>query len=232
MSRAPEFITLSDAASRAVAGANSRHAALIEDAFDVLVETPGGGVSLTGDSKGRAQAKKAVQAIAERADQGLDIAESDVRVAIGNARSGGAGPGALPVGRRGQVAPKTRPRPTTRRRWPTASWFGLGPAGTGKTFLAGPRRGLLPRGEVDAFIARPPSRRAAAGVSLPATSPRRSTATAPVWEALTDILGAEQLRRRREKGEIEVAPIAFLRGRTLRTPSSSSTRPRTRRGPR
>ena len=38
---------------------------------------------------------------------------------------------------------------------------------------------------------------------------------APVWEALTDILGAEQLRRRREKGEIEVAPIAFMRGRTL-----------------
>ena len=38
---------------------------------------------------------------------------------------------------------------------------------------------------------------------------------APVWEALTDILGGEQLRRRREKGEIEVAPIAFMRGRTL-----------------
>ena len=108
MSRAPEFINLSDAASRAVAGANSRHAALIEDAFDVLVETPGGGVSLTGDSKGRAQAKKAVQAIAERADQGLDIVEADVRVAIGNARSGSPGPGALPVGRRGQVAPKTK----------------------------------------------------------------------------------------------------------------------------
>src|SRR6185437_10475165 len=108
LSRAPEFITLSDAASRAVAGANSRHAALIEDAFDVLVETPGGGVSLTGDAKGRAAAKKAVHAIAERADQGLEIAEADVRVAIGNARSGGAGPGALPVGRRGQVAPKTK----------------------------------------------------------------------------------------------------------------------------
>ena len=38
---------------------------------------------------------------------------------------------------------------------------------------------------------------------------------APVWEALTDILGAEQFRRRREKGEIELAPIAFMRGRTL-----------------
>ena len=37
----------------------------------------------------------------------------------------------------------------------------------------------------------------------------------PVWEALNDILGADQLRRRRDKGEIEVAPIAFMRGRTL-----------------
>ncbi len=38
---------------------------------------------------------------------------------------------------------------------------------------------------------------------------------APVWEALTDIMGADQLRRRRDKGEIEVAPVAFMRGRTL-----------------
>ena len=53
MSRAPEFISLSDAAVRAVAGANSRHAALIEDAFGVLMETPGGGVSLNGDARAR-----------------------------------------------------------------------------------------------------------------------------------------------------------------------------------
>ena len=38
---------------------------------------------------------------------------------------------------------------------------------------------------------------------------------APVWEALTEILGPEQLRRRPDRGEIEVAPIAFMRGRTL-----------------
>ena len=38
---------------------------------------------------------------------------------------------------------------------------------------------------------------------------------APVWEALTDIMGVDQFRRRREKGEIELAPIAFMRGRTL-----------------
>ncbi len=226
MSRAPEFITLSDAASRAVAGAHSRHAALIEDAFDVLVETPGGGVSLTGDSKGRAQAKKAVQAIAERADQGLDIAEADVRVAIGNARTGGTGAGspglgmgALPIGKRGQVAPKTK----TQAEYLAALGkcelvFGVGPAGTGKTFLAVAHgAGLLLRGEVDRLIVSRPAVEAGERLGfLPGDLTEKvDPYMAPVWEALTDILGAEQLRRRREKGEIEVAPIAFLRGRTL-----------------
>jgi phosphate starvation-inducible PhoH-like protein len=219
VSRAPEFINLSDAASRAVAGANSRHAALIEDAFDVLVETPGGGVSLTGDSKGRAQAKRAVQAIAERADQGLDIAEADVRVAIGNARSGGAGPGALPVGRRGQVAPKTKMQAEYLQALAKCELvFGLGPAGTGKTFLAVAHgAGLLLRGEVDRLIVSRPAVEAGERLGfLPGDLTEKvDPYMAPVWEALTDILGAEQLRRRREKGEIEVAPIAFLRGRTL-----------------
>ena len=76
-----------------------------------LIETPGGGVSVSGDARGRGQAKRAIATIASRADDGADVAEADVRVAIGNARSGGegggAGLGALPVGRRGQVAPKT-----------------------------------------------------------------------------------------------------------------------------
>jgi phosphate starvation-inducible PhoH-like protein len=219
LSRAPEFVTLSDAAARAVAGANSRHAALIEDAFNVLVETPGGGVSLTGDSKGRAQAKKAVQAIAERADQGLEIAEADVRVAIGNARSGAAGPGVLPVGRRGQVAPKTATQADYLQALSRCELvFGLGPAGTGKTFLAVAHgAGLLLRGEVDRLIVSRPAVEAGERLGfLPGDLTEKvDPYMAPVWEALTDILGAEQLRRRREKGEIEVAPIAFLRGRTL-----------------
>ena len=225
MSRAPEFIALSDAAVRAVAGANSRHAALIEDAFGVLVETPGGGVSLSGDAKARGQAKKTVQAIADRADQGLEIGEADVRVAIGQARTGGAvgSPGVagspLPVGKRGQVAPKT---PTQAKYLGALSQcdlvFGLGPAGTGKTFLAVVHgAGMLLRGAVDRLIVARPAVEAGERLGfLPGDMNEKvDPYMAPVWEALTDILGAEQLRRRREKGEIEVAPIAFLRGRTL-----------------
>ncbi|HEY0650252.1 PhoH family protein [Phenylobacterium sp.] len=225
MSRAPEFVPLSDEAVRAVAGANSRHAALIEDAFGVLLETPGGGVSLSGDAKARGAAKKAVQAIAARADQGLEIGEADVRVAIGQARSGaapGTGGGAgtpLPIGRRGQVAPKT---PTQAKYLDALNRcdlvFGLGPAGTGKTFLAVAHgAGMLLRGAVDRLIVSRPAVEAGERLGfLPGDMNEKvDPYMAPVWEALTDILGAEQLRRRREKGEIEVAPIAFLRGRTL-----------------
>jgi phosphate starvation-inducible PhoH-like protein len=226
VSRAPEFIALSDAALRAVAGANSRHVALIEDAFGVLVETPGGGVSLSGDARSRGQAKKAVQAIAERADQGLEIAEADVRVAIGQARSGtgpgtGGPPGAtpLPIGRRGQVAPKTPNQAKYLEAFNQCDLvFGLGPAGTGKTFLAVAHgAGMLLRGAVDRLIVARPAVEAGERLGfLPGDMNEKvDPYMAPVWEALTDILGAEQLRRRREKGEIEVAPIAFLRGRTL-----------------
>lgn len=218
MSRAPEFIALSDAAARAVAGANSRHAALIEDAFNVLVETPGGGVALSGDAKGRAGAKRVVQALAERADQGLEIAEADVRVAIGQARSGNGG-SSLPSGRRGQVAPKTPAQARYLEALGACEMvFGLGPAGTGKTFLAVAHgAGLLLRGEVDRLIVSRPAVEAGERLGfLPGDlSEKVDPYMAPVWEALTDILGAEQLRRRRDKGEIEVAPIAFLRGRTL-----------------
>jgi phosphate starvation-inducible protein PhoH and related proteins len=220
LARTPEFIPLSDAAARAVAGANSRHAALIEDAFGVLVETPGGGVSLSGDSKGRGQAKKAVQSIADRADQGLEINEADVRVAIGAARTGQVtGVSGLPVGRRGQVAPKTATQAEYLQALGKCELvLGLGPAGTGKTFLAVAHgAGLLLRGEVDRLIVSRPAVEAGERLGfLPGDMNEKvDPYMAPVWEALTDILGADQLRRRREKGEIEVAPIAFLRGRTL-----------------
>ena len=221
MSRAPEFVALSDAAVRAVAGANSRHAALIEDAFGVLMETPGGGVSLTGDARARAGAKRAVQVIAERADQGLEIAEADVRVAIGQARTGRAGTeaGGLPVGRRGQVAPKTAGQARYLKALSECELvFGLGPAGSGKTFLAVAHgAGLLLRGEVERMVVCRPAVEAGERLGfLPGDlSEKVDPYMAPIWEALTDILGPDQFRRRRDKGEIEVVPLAFMRGRTL-----------------
>jgi phosphate starvation-inducible protein PhoH and related proteins len=216
-----EFLPLSDAALRAVSGPNSRHAALLEDAFHVLVETPGGGVSLSGDAKGRAAAKRAVQAIGVRADTGAEVDEADVRAALVSARNGepAVGGASLPLGRRGAIGAKTAAQARYLEVLATHDLvFGAGPAGTGKTFLAVAHgAGLLLRGEVDRLIVTRPAVEAGERLGfLPGDMNEKvDPYMAPVWEALNDILGADQLRRRRDKGEIEVAPIAFMRGRTL-----------------
>ena len=77
--------------------------------------------------------------------------------------------------------------------------------------------GLLLRGEVDRLVVTRPAVEAGERLGfLPGDlNEKVDPYMAPIWEALTDILGAEQLRRRRDRGEIEVAPIAFMRGRTL-----------------
>jgi phosphate starvation-inducible PhoH-like protein len=216
-----EFVPLSDTALRAVSGPNSRHAALLEDAFHVLIETPGGGVSLSGDAKGRAGAKRAVQSIATRADTGAEVTEADVRVAASGARAGepGVAAGGLPLGRRGAIGAKTAAQARYLELLNSHELvFGAGPAGTGKTFLAVAHgASLLLRGEVDRLIVTRPAVEAGERLGfLPGDMNEKvDPYMAPVWEALSDILGADQLRRRREKGEIEVAPIAFMRGRTL-----------------
>ncbi len=224
MSReAEEFLPYGDAVVRAVAGPHSRHAALIEDGLNVLVETPGGGVRLKGDQRARNAARRVVDLLAERLETGASVEESDVRAAIAAGRDGApparvAGP-ALPLGRRGAVAPKTAAQAAyldaLGRHELT---FGVGPAGTGKTFLAvAYGAGLLLRGEVDRLVITRPAVEAGERLGfLPGDLKEKvDPYLTPIWEALGDLLGREQLERRREKGEIEVAPIAFMRGRTL-----------------
>ncbi len=218
MSRTPsEFLPLPDEALRAVAGPGGRHAALIEDAFRVLLETPGGGVSLNGDAGARRGAKQTIQTLAGRVASRLEVTPADVRLAIDQARSGG--PAANPAARRGAVGAKTAAQARYLDDLGRHDLvFGLGPAGTGKTFLAVAHGAdLLRSGAVERLVVTRPAVEAGERLGfLPGDLTEKvDPYMAPVWEALTTILGAEALRRRRERGEIEVAPIAFMRGRTL-----------------
>ncbi len=222
MSPAAEaFVPLSDDAVRAVSGPHSRHAALIEDAFKVHMETPGGGVRLRGDAKSRDHARRAVDLIARRIETGAGVDESDVRAAISAARTGdGPAQGAaLPLGRRGVIAAKTAAQARYLDALSTCELvFGAGPAGTGKTFIAvAYGASLLMRGEVDRLVVTRPAVEAGERLGfLPGDlNEKVDPYLAPIWEALNDIMGGEAVRRRRERGEIEVAPIAFMRGRTL-----------------
>jgi len=218
LSRGPsEFVPLSEAGVRAASGPSGRHAALIEDAFHVLIETPGGGVSLNGEAKARRFAKQAIETIAARADAGLEVGPGDVRVAVDQARRGGGA--AHPISRRGVVAAKTAAQGAYLELLARSDLtFALGPAGTGKTFLAVAHgAGMLLSGEVDRLVITRPAVEAGERLGfLPGDLLEKvDPYMAPIFEALTEILGTEQLKRRRDRGEIEVAPIAFMRGRTL-----------------
>ncbi len=96
--------------------------------------------------------------------------------------------------------------------------FGLGPAGTGKTYLAvAAAIDLLMTGKVERIILSRPAVEAGERLGFLPGDLREKVDPylRPIFDALNDMLPADQLAKRLASGEIEVAPIAFMRGRTL-----------------
>ena len=96
--------------------------------------------------------------------------------------------------------------------------FGIGPAGTGKTYLAVAKAvSMLISGVVDRIILARPAVEAGENLGfLPGDLREKiDPYLAPLFDALHDMLPADQVMNRLNSGEIEVAPLAFMRGRTL-----------------
>jgi phosphate starvation-inducible PhoH-like protein len=96
--------------------------------------------------------------------------------------------------------------------------FGLGPAGTGKTYLAvAAAVDLLMTGQVERIILSRPAVEAGERLGFLPGDLREKVDPylRPIFDALNDMLPADQLSKRLGTGEIEIAPIAFMRGRTL-----------------
>lgn len=96
--------------------------------------------------------------------------------------------------------------------------FGIGPAGTGKTYLAVAKAvRAYQDGEVRRIILTRPAVEAGERLGfLPGTlNDKVDPYLRPLYDALGDMLGAEQMRRLLDDGTIEVAPLAYMRGRTL-----------------
>jgi phosphate starvation-inducible protein PhoH and related proteins len=96
--------------------------------------------------------------------------------------------------------------------------FGLGPAGTGKTYLAvAAAIDLLMAGKVERIILSRPAVEAGERLGFLPGDLREKVDPylRPIFDALGDMMPADQLQKRLASGEIEVAPIAFMRGRTL-----------------
>lgn len=96
--------------------------------------------------------------------------------------------------------------------------FGIGPAGTGKTYLAVAMAArAYKKKEIDRIIITRPAIEAGEKLGfLPGDlQDKVDPYLRPVFDALSDIFGYESMNRMREKGIIEVAPLAYMRGRTL-----------------
>jgi len=220
-------------------GEHDRHLARIEERLNVAVASRGNRLMITGPADAMAQARKVLTDLYRRLESGSEIEMGDVDGAI---RMTQGGPMNAPVTAKlrdkaelvrddrpvpeGAVRTKKRiilPRSHTQKLYFEALQkhelvFGLGPAGTGKTYLAVAMAvSMLLEGRVDRIILSRPAVEAGERLGfLPGDMRDKiDPYLRPLYDALYDMLPAERVAKGLESGEIEVAPLAFMRGRTL-----------------
>jgi phosphate starvation-inducible protein PhoH and related proteins len=203
--------------------------AVLEDRLGVEAVVNGNAVSLRGPETSCATAKSVLEQLYGRLAQGEAIGVGEVVGAIRHARSyepdadGEPGPG-LPEAQ--QI--RTRKRLITARTPMQSAYlaslqlndlvFATGPAGTGKTYLAVAfAAACLESGRCDRLILSRPAVEAGERLGFLPGDMREKVDPylRPLYDALYDVLAPEQVERGLATGTIEIAPLAFMRGRTL-----------------
>ena len=200
-------------------GHHDRHLVRIGQLANVQLSARGTQLAIAGASEDAAVAHKAIAGLYERLKRGLSIEMADIDAAVRFARSGADGD---------EEGIRTRRR-TVQARTPGQRGylvalrerdmvFALGPAGSGKTYLAVAMGvSLLMAGKVERIVLSRPAVEAGERLGfLPGDMKEKiDPYLRPLYDALHDMLPAEQIANRMESGEIEIAPLAFMRGRTL-----------------
>ena len=211
----------------ALFGRHDRHLARIEQELGVVVRARGNRVSIAGGPGDRAVAKAVLDELYRRLEAGAELDNGDVDGVIRLVRRAHEGPVAA-SGTPGAQAVRTARRVITPRSPAQADYiasmrahelvFGLGPAGTGKTYLAvACAVEMLLEGRVDRLILSRPAVEAGERLGfLPGDMRDKiDPYLRPLYDALYDMFAGDQVIKRLASGEIEVAPLAFMRGRTL-----------------
>lgn len=197
--------------------------ALIEDRLGIEAHAHGNVIILTGSESNCQIAREVLEALYQRAGKGENIGPGDFDGLIRHARQETA-----PSDGSGQAQVATRRR-VIKARTPTQSLymraieqtdlvFGIGPAGTGKTYLAVAYAAhFLERGIVERIILSRPAVEAGERLGFLPGDMREKVDPylRPLYDALYDVLPPEKVERDIETGVIEIAPLAFMRGRTL-----------------
>jgi phosphate starvation-inducible PhoH-like protein len=216
-------IELSNEAATELAGSGDTVLRALEGHVACDVFLRGNVVTLDGEPEDVRAAEIVVRELADLIEQGHDIAPGTI-AAVTGALDQKRSPAEILEDvvwrhRSKQVAPKTvnqkRYVDSIRRNTIT---FGIGPAGTGKTFLAvALAAAALSRREVNRIILTRPAVEAGERLGfLPGDLMAKiDPYLRPLFDALHDMLDAEKVSTYLERGQIEVAPLAFMRGRTL-----------------
>ena len=219
-------IALSEEGIETVYGARDANLKHIESLLHVEIRTQGGEITIEGDPKDELRAQQIFKQLQDLRDQGYPLSNGDVKTAaqllVENAdldlRDYFLKGGQKQVTRR-RVTPKSV---NQRKYLDTIDQFdivfGVGPAGTGKTYLAMAQAVtyLLEKKVSRIILARPAVEAGEKLGFLPGDIAEKvNPYLRPLYDALYDMMDTEKATRLIERGTIEVAPIAFMRGRTL-----------------
>lgn len=224
---AEQIITF-DAVEQAVSlfGSFDENIRIIEDEFGVTVISRGGDLKICGNEEQVSKAVRALNSLLVLVKKGEPLTSQNVRYAISLVNEGNEDKLSSMSTDTICITSKGRPvKPKTlgQKKYCTAIeentiTFGIGPAGTGKTYLAVAKAVTAFRAkEVNKIILTRPAVEAGESLGfLPGDLQSKvDPYLRPLYDALFDMLGAENFQKCQERGSIEVAPLAYMRGRTL-----------------
>ncbi|VAW15507.1 Phosphate starvation-inducible protein PhoH, predicted ATPase [hydrothermal vent metagenome] len=208
-----------------VCGEHDRHLAQIEDGLGIQAAPHGNHIVLTGSPGDVSLAKSVLTGLYQRVAKGQSIGPNEVDGAMRLVEdaphivAGEAGGNEIVRTRRRTVRPRSpRQAQYLKAMAEKPLVFGVGPAGTGKTYLAvAVAASWLERGLVDRIILSRPAVEAGERLGFLPGDMREKVDPylRPLYDALYDCLPEAHVARGLETGQIEIAPLAFMRGRTL-----------------
>jgi phosphate starvation-inducible PhoH-like protein len=210
-------------------GQYGQNLALIERRLGVVANSRGNHVTIQGTREACEQARRVLESLYERLKQGDELVQGDVEGTIRLALSQGSLFDFDPATARESFEEINLRKRRVRARTPAqdayvralkrhALVFATGPAGTGKTWLAVAHAiQLFERKEVDRIILSRPAVEAGERLGFLPGDMREKVDPylRPIYDALYDLMDARVVERALQSTEIEIAPLAFMRGRTL-----------------
>ena len=199
---------------------------LIQDDLNVTVITRGADIKITGNQPDVEKAYECLSSLLKIAENGDDITQQQVRYVLSMAGEtdpdeiANLSDGGICVTSGGKII---KPKTLGQKKYidmisSNTITFGVGPAGTGKTFLAVSMAVRAFRAhEINKIILTRPAVEAGEKLGfLPGDLQTKvDPYLRPLYDALFEMLGAESFAKYQERGSIEVAPLAYMRGRTL-----------------